>query len=105
MQKPKGLNKQGRDTFDELSKIIEVTDRNIHSLTILADLLSRYREAQSDLNKNGLTFVSSQGVPRANPAANFILKVVPQIRALSERLGLDRAGPNDPDPLADFMGA
>lgn len=104
MQSPKELNSTGKSIFRRIAKIVTVDDRNLHAVTILADLLARYREAQADLNANGLVFVSSQGVPRANPASNFILKVVPQIRALSGELGLyDTPDSGDNDPLAGFM--
>ncbi len=104
MRSPNELNTTGKSIFRRLAKTIATDERNIHAITILADLPARYREAQNDLNKNGLVFVSSQGVPRSNPSANFILKVVPQIRALSQELGLnEKTESNANDPLAEFM--
>lgn len=105
MQSPKELNAVGKSIFRRIAKVVTADERNIHAVTILADLLARYREAQDDLNKNGLVFVSSQGVPRANPSANFILKVVPQIRALSQELGLnEKSDALGSDPFAEFLG-
>ena len=104
MRSPNELNAVGKTIFRRLAKIVTADERNIHTLTILADLLARYRECQEDLNRNGLVFVSSQLVPRANPAVNFILKVVPQIRALSLELGLNKQKDSSgSDPLADFL--
>lgn len=103
MSIPITLNAKSKAIYKRLSKLIEIDESNIDSLTILSDLISRYHECQAEIDKHGIIVTSSTGVIRQNPATSYQLKLVPQIRALFSELGLyDQAG--DADPIQTFLG-
>lgn len=101
---PATLNAKSKKIFVQLTKIVPETEKTVHSLTILADLISRFHDCQKSLDEYGIVFVSSQGVPRSNPASAYQLKVVPQIRNLFAELNFYSGEGKSIDRIAEFLG-
>jgi hypothetical protein len=66
---PRKANSTVKDLFGGIAYNLVADERNLHSVTILTDLLARYHEARAELNSKGLILSRSGDVPRANPVA------------------------------------
>ncbi|MFQ3230872.1 phage terminase small subunit P27 family [Reinekea sp.] len=68
--------------------VLKTTDKDV--LMLYCKAFSRYWEAQSDLEENGLTIMNfNTGMPVRNPAAMIQNEAARQINAFGSKLGLD----------------
>lgn len=69
------------------TKILAATD--LHNLEAFCVAYQRWREAQDDIDKNGLVVTGAQGGPMKNPACTVANESLRQVATFGAALGLD----------------
>ncbi|MGG4774841.1 phage terminase small subunit P27 family [Paenalcaligenes sp. Me52] len=111
---PDWLQGPGRNLWEHLApllcaeQVLQATD--IQNLEFYCAAYGRFRMAEEDIARNGITVEGAQGGIVKNPAATIINEATRQMATFGSLLGLDPSsrqrllGPKKQDPTAELAG-
>lgn len=92
---PPWLDTRGREAWlwycPRLIASRTLTDVDLHNLEAFCAAISRWRKAEDEVERDGITVMSPQGGTVKNPAVTVINEALKQIATFGAALGLDPA--------------
>lgn len=85
------MNTTAKRLFTELSKQVEVNQRNKHSLALLADSFVTYRDAKKQVEADGYIQTTATGTLKSHPLLTSMHQAFDRYLKLSKELGLHEA--------------
>lgn len=91
MKSPTWLSTNAKRLFTEMAKEIDVNKRNKHSLALLCDSFTTYRDAKKKVDEEGITTVAGTGAIKAHPLLTSMHQAFDRYMKLAKELGLHEA--------------